>query len=223
MLRLPLDWRYGLHSAVEQLANEVQSDGPRALDIVDAVLMMSSSWSGASKVREDLNLMLFASGSAWQVVEVEGATSSLERRVEAPVEQAARAEMERGGNAGRHLQTAWHAVYGRTSNASTAYREAVRAVEASAKPILTPTDPVATLGKMIRAIRDKPTKWITTVGTVEGLADMMGALWTSQLDRHGTDDESVPLSVSPTQAEAALHLAATLVHWFRSGHVVAVP
>ena len=50
--------------------------------------------------------MLFAAGSAWQVVEVPDATPSLERRVEAPVEQAARTEMERGGNAGRHLPIA---------------------------------------------------------------------------------------------------------------------
>jgi hypothetical protein len=48
---------------------------------------------------------------------------------------------------------------------------------------------------------------------------MLAQLWTSQLDRHGTDDESVPLTVSMEQAEAAVHLATTLVHWFRRGSV----
>ncbi len=222
-LRFPLNWGYGLDSALEHLTTEVGKDGPRALDIIDACLMLSSGWSGGWKARESLNLMLLVGGSAWTVASDPDGTPCLERRVLEPVEQAARTEMERGGNAGRHLQSAWHAVYGRSTDASAAYREAVRAVEAAAKPVVTPADPVATLGKMICALRDKPTKWTTSVGSVESVADMMGSLWTSQLDRHGTDDESVALSVSPAQAEAAVHLAATLVHWFRSDQVVAAP
>lgn len=219
MLRMPLDWRHDLDSAVGQLANEVENDGSRALDIVDGCLMITSRWPGSWEAREQLKLILTVAGSAWQIVATDGHVPRLERRVDEAVELAARAEMSDGGNAGRHLAAAWHAVYGRTVNASSAYREAVRAVEAAAKPVITPSDSSATLGKMIRALRDKPTKWTTAIGTVTGLAAMMEALWTSQLDRHGSDDESAPLSVSPTQAEAAVHIAATLVHWFRSGHV----
>lgn len=46
---------------------------------------------------------------------------------------------------------------------------------------------------------------------------MMALLWTAQLNRDGTDDESHPLTVSQEQPEAAAHLAVTLVHWCRSG------
>lgn len=117
---------------------------------------------------------------------------------------------------------AWHDVYGREPTAGDAYREAVRAVEAAVKPIVTPSDPLATLGKMIKAIRDKPTKWAWELGEPTEVANMMGRLWTSQLDRHGTDDESHPLTVSLQQAEAAVHLAVTLVHWCQSGAFRAV-
>jgi hypothetical protein len=48
---------------------------------------------------------------------------------------------------------------------------------------------------------------------------MLDLLWKSQLDRHGTPDETVPLSVSLEEAEATLHLALTLVHWFRTGAI----
>jgi hypothetical protein len=48
---------------------------------------------------------------------------------------------------------------------------------------------------------------------------MMRVLWKSQLDRHGTDNEAVPIEVSKDEAETALHLAITLVHWFTSGAV----
>ena len=48
---------------------------------------------------------------------------------------------------------------------------------------------------------------------------MMQLLWKSQLDRHGTDDDQVPITVSQEESEAALHLAANLVHIFTSGTI----
>jgi hypothetical protein len=49
--------------------------------------------------------------------------------------------------------------------------------------------------------------------------EMMDLLWTSQLDRHGSDDAKVPLRVSLEEARAAVHLAAALVQLFKSGAV----
>jgi hypothetical protein len=46
---------------------------------------------------------------------------------------------------------------------------------------------------------------------------MMDLLWYGQIDRHGTDDETVPVNVTQKQAEAAVHAAVTLVEWFISG------
>ena len=75
------------------------------------------------------------------------------------------------------------------------YREAVRAVEAAAKPVVLPQNDRATLGTMIAALRDKPDKWETRIGTIDDVRRQMELLWTNQLDRHGTDDETVPLQV----------------------------
>lgn len=98
-------------------------------------------------------------------------------------------------------------------------------VEAAAKPIVLPNDRGATLGKMIAAMKAKPEKWTAVLdgngrgSGIDHVISMCGGIWTSQLDRHGTDDETVCLDVSLGEAEAALHLAVTLVHWFRSGAV----
>lgn len=48
---------------------------------------------------------------------------------------------------------------------------------------------------------------------------MMRLQWKGQYDRHGSDDEETPLHVGQDEAEAAVHLAITLVQWFRSGAV----
>lgn len=219
LLRFRLDWKQGEVTALATLAKELSENRERALDIVDCLLMLTAQRPGSWQISERLSSMLSAAGSAWTVGKDPNGTPCLQRRVEEFAETAAKATIARPGNAGKHLQAAWHRVYGRDPDSSAAYREAVRAVEAAAKPVVTPNDSIATLGKMIRAIRDKPTKWTTELGSVSTVAEMMGELWTSQLDRHGTDDETVPLSVSASQAEAAVHLAVTLVHWFQSGFV----
>ena len=54
---------------------------------------------------------------------------------------------------------------------------------------------------------------------VDGLLMMTRLLWKTQHDRHGSDDEETPLHVAQGKAEAAVHLAITLVQWFRSGAV----
>jgi hypothetical protein len=108
-----------------------------------------------------------------------------------------------------------------------AYREAVRAVEAAVCPVILPKDPKATPGKAIKALKDAPPgKFATTfsgtmpgVTPVDAVRGLMDLVWTSELDRHGTNDDSVPLHVSREQAEAALHAAVTLVQWFLHGTV----
>lgn len=219
LLRFPLNWQRGVDTALGTLAKEFGENRSRALDIVDCLLMLTANQPGSWKTAEQLSSMLSAAGSAWGMGKDAAGTPCLHRRVEESSETAAKAAIDRPGNPGLHLRVAWHRVYGRDPDPSGAYREAVRAVEAAAKPVVTPNDSIATLGKMIKAMRDKPEKWTAELGSVAAVADMMGVLWTSQLDRHGTDDETVPLSASASQSEAAVHLAVTLVHWFQSGLV----
>ena len=54
-------------------------------------------------------------------------------------------------------------------------------------------------------------------GPVGAIRGMLELLWKSQVDRHGTPDATAPLSVTQGQAEAAFHLALTLVQFFTAG------
>lgn len=217
-LHFQLNWESS-RSALQSVLAEVGNDRSRALDILDYCLSRTPTMIRGWEMREALGGMLYVSGSAWTLGDDAAGQPCLHRRVDEVVERAAKDEMAQKGNAARHLHIAWHRTYGRNSDPSGAYREAVRAVEAAAKPVVSPADSISTLGKIIRAMKDKPSKWESDLGSVAVAADMMSELWTTQLDRHGTDDESVPLSVSQRQAEAAVHLALTLVHWFRNGHI----
>jgi hypothetical protein len=120
-----------------------------------------------------------------------------------------------------HLRVAWGELMGRDPDPSNAYREAVRAVEAAAKPVLSPDNPRATLGTMIGALRDMPEKW--RVGLEHGeptqVLGMCQLLWKGQIDRHGSDDADARLNVSQEEADSAFYLGVALVRLFTSGAV----
>ena len=143
--------------------------------------------------------------------------------MDATVLAAADREKAQRSKAAEYLRTAWHYLYGRNPIPSSAYRDAVRAVEAAARPVVTPNDELATLGKMIHALRDKPDKWETVIGDVDTVRMMMRTIWKSQSDRHGTDDPAKPRNVSQPEAEAAVQIAVTLVHLFRTGAIRFTP
>ena len=113
---------------------------------------------------------------------------------------------------------------GRNPDPSRAYNEAIRAVEVVAAPVVIPDDPKATLGKIIKAMEDKPSKWTVDLveATPEQVTGMAAMIWQAQFDRHGTDDEDVPLNVSQEQADAAVHVAIALVRLFAGGHITRV-
>lgn len=221
MLRRPMPTS-GPHSAVNNLI-EAAANGD--LDVLDACVWLTDTYTSGWDHRDRLELLLKVHGSAWTIGQNEVDQPCLTRRVDPTVEVALKAEISEQGNAARHLQRAWHRVYGRNPDAGGAYREAVRAVEAAAKPVIAPTATAATLGTMIADLRNKPEKWTVALNEsgaapgVDLLISMCRALWKSQFDRHGTDDESRPLDVNSDEAEAAVHLAITMVHWFRTGIV----
>ena len=124
----------------------------------------------------------------------------------------------------RYLRKAWGATYGRNPQPDTAYRDAVRAVEAAAIPIVRPSRSPPTLGLVITELHDRPERFATRLNPspplepIETVRQMLSLLWKSQRDRHGVDDD-VPLTVSQQEAEDALALAVTLVRWFDTGAV----
>jgi hypothetical protein len=220
-LRVGLDWSQDGRSALNNVRYNV-GDGDYFLNLVDLLL------SGITKKYEaqEVDQHLAEAGSAWTVDLAGDGPFRLLRRVDPTVTAAARAVINSAGRAGQHLAKAWNEVYGRNPDPSTAYREAVRAVEAVGAPVISPNNPKATLGTMIADMRNDPTKWVVVLTPSAGdpvlmFRETMQLLWTAELSRHGTADESVPLHVSPSEAEAALHLAVTLVHWFHSGAIKA--
>jgi hypothetical protein len=105
------------------------------------------------------------------------------------------------------------------------FDESIKAVEAAAIPVVTPADPGATLGTIISALSDKPDKWTVALEPKDGLDSvaeltrMRRLLWKSHKTQHGEAGTGPPKTMSPMEAEAALYLASTLVHWFASGIV----
>lgn len=220
-LRTPLNWQFSGESALESVRLNCYQSEAFFLDVVDFCLKTAPADQTTTVVL--LKSDLEEGGSAWTVAVI-GEHFALVRRVDPTVKAAADEVISSSGRAGRHLQKAWNHAYGRQPDPSTAYREAVRAVEAIGAPVISPDNRVATLGTMIADIRNAPQKWEVALqprggSAMEMVLETLRLLWTSELDRHGTADESVPLHVSLEEAQGAVHLATTLVHWFHSGVV----
>jgi hypothetical protein len=231
-----VDPRYGYDGAIAQVQGRAFADEEFFLDVVDALLSQLDprvplsdhpSYRDRRADQEEMaNLaeMLNEAGSLWRV----GATDErlqLVRRVEPTVEAAAKQVMSTRDKAAQHLRLAWHAVYGRQPDAGKGYGEAIKAMEAAAIPVVLPTTTMGTLGKVIAALRDKPAKWAVGLKHPEPerqvliLADMADLIWKGQTGRHGDPDPNAPISVSQEQAQAAVHLAVTVVQWFTTGVV----
>jgi hypothetical protein len=204
------------------LSRVTKNEDGFALDAIDWMLHNSASFhhrkTDIRKWAESLDDLLRDGGSTWEVTDVSDGFQ-LTRRVVGPVVDVLERTATEATRAHAHLAAAWSKLTGRNPDPSGAYREAVRAVEAVAKPIILPDNDQATLGQMVAALRDKPEKWTTTIGSVADVRAQMEATWTNQLDRHGTDDETVPLNVSPEQADAAFSTCLNLVRLFVGGHV----
>lgn len=220
----PLYWRDGVNSALDDLLTRVYDDEEFGLDVIDYVLAHMPEfvrYESPSEAAQGANAVLWTGGSAWEVTpKAEEGRFQLSRRAVGPVRDAIQA-IPAGTRAHQHLITAWNRLSGRNPDPSSGYREAVRAVEAAAKPVVLPDNDRATLGQMIVAMRDKPEKWTVTLGNVDDVRRIMEIVWTSQLDRHGTDDDSVPLTVSPDEADAAFAACLHLARLFAGGHVAA--
>jgi len=221
MLEPPLDWHRQQHSAYVDMMSRFQRNPEFALDALDFALHAMTDTSGdpmmAANHARDLDQLLESGRSIWRVVYIENGQWRLERSSLGPVMEAISSIEGPSSRAHAHLVDAWKKLAGRHADPSAAWKEAVRAVEAVAKPVVMPNDQKATLGKMITAIEEKPSKWSFVLGQPEDVAAMCKLIWKSQFDRHGTDDESVPLNASLEEADAAVHTAITLVRYFAGG------
>jgi hypothetical protein len=216
-----------LHGTAEwdllaDLLARIGEDDEFGLDVLDWMLhewrQFESYPSDAAEWATKLGNRLSQGGSAWEVTANDD-RFQLSRRAVGPVVQVLEQTATEATRAHSHLAAAWTKLMGRGPDPSSAYRESIRAVEAVAKPVVLPNNDRATLGQMIAALKDKPEKWTATLGTVDDLRAQMEAVWRGQLDRHGTDDETVPLNVSQDEADAAFSTCLNLVRLFAGGHV----
>lgn len=190
------------------------------LDLVEFLLetqcaqgIYDADWESA----ELLDRQLSEANSLYQV---NSTRSALEVRTLPEVKSRVGAVVDTApGRAGECLADAWNLAYARDANAKSAYAAAVEAVEAAFSLRVSPNNTRQTLGTMIRDIRAKPTKWKFVIDDdgsgagVVAVVDLMSLLWERQV-RHGTDERD---PVSPEEAQAAVHLAATLVQYGVSG------
>ncbi len=146
----------------------------------------------------------------------------LTRRVD-PTVQAATDEATRTADpTARHLLgQAWTAAYSRTPDPTASYRDAIRAVETVARPLVLPDEPAATLGKVNAHLRQAHHKWELVLldrdddGSVEPLVRMLERLWEGQVSRHGGGPRSRDQTLD--EARAAVQLAVLCVQWLSAG------
>ena len=96
------------------------------------------------------------SGSAW-AVDCDGC--GLIERVSREERDAYDAATEKDDDATEYLRAGWKAAWGVSLSSDLAHENAVKALEALFRPVVTPKELDATLGKIISCLEDKPSKW----------------------------------------------------------------
>jgi hypothetical protein len=215
-LSYPFNWseKRGFR-AVEDCLGRFHTDDDFALRVLDLLLRRVAVRADA----ETLRSILDGPGSRWEVklARYDDDENHLTLRLAGPSSQAL--SLLAAGPAHDHLVDAWTAATEVEGDPSKAYREAVRAVEAAAKPVVTPNDRLATLGKIIGVLRDEPDGWVVTLrdDSVEDLIRRASVLWRSQHDRHGTDEPTQPMTRE--EAIEGCYLATALVGSFANGGI----
>jgi hypothetical protein len=156
---------------------------------------------------------LLADGRSAYAVRADG--RALVRRVDSTVAalvgEAARAAQQQPerGSATAHLQRAYAEAYALHPDPVRAYSESVKAVESAMHETLEPNNAKATMGTMLRELRQHPERFIVAIpgrsGT-EGAATveaMVSLLWTGQTSRHGSQ-QPTPLCTWPVRSCSGL-------------------
>ena len=194
----------------------INRDNDLLMDLIDARLRRLR-WDYGEV--EKLKSTLFLAGSGWQVTE---SADGLEQVVDETVQSSVKAAIaESQGSASVHLANAWAETYSRAKNPTHAHGEMIRAVESAARPVVTPNDLTATLGKIIGQMESQSALYTTDGASaandgVGGTIAMMKMLWQQQTDRHGANP-TIP--ATQERVEFLLPIAAALVHAFSTGAV----
>lgn len=105
---------------------------------------------------QQLDQWLSEGGSAW-TVDADGAC--LTQRVNLELRETYATATEADDDASKYLRAGWKAAWGVSPSSDLAHENAVNALEALFRPVVTPKEPDATLGKIISCLEAKPSKW----------------------------------------------------------------
>jgi hypothetical protein len=188
-------------------------DEERFLDVLHYTLQLPTQ---KEKRTDRLEALLASGRSVWRATE-----KGLERRVEAIATAAFEQAVKPQDAASTELSEAWGKAYGRDSDASDAWDHAIKAVEAILRGIVSPNNTQATLGTLIRDLRNGAHKFkfvlTNDLGGVQTLLAMLQLMWPNP-DRHG--DLQQRHTPSLDEAHAVVQLAVTIVQWGRDGQIV---
>ena len=208
------------------LVREFQNDDDLLLDAIDFVLSQDSNYGEyASYSTRELDGILEDAGSAYCVGTDEDGNFELQFCQSEEMTELFQIEADQPGRAAEHLRRAWSKCFHRDRDPNKACSEAVSAVEAAAKPVISPNNQRTTLGTLLRDMKpdsDKEPgyKWETDSefdSSMETVFCMMQLVWNEGHYRHA--DDTLPLEVSQEAAEMTVQTAALLVNWFRSERI----
>lgn len=168
----------------------------------------------APKTIANLDQILSDGGSAWMV---DGDAKTLRRRLSPEEEESLRTAIEPDDTTSTYLREAYTAAWRRDDpSAVEAFDGVVKALESVLAPVVIPKHPTPTLGKVIKALQDKPEKWDTRFRgeeTIEALAAMLDEVWKTQV-RHGKTEY---LENTIEEAQDAVTITVAVVGLCRRG------
>lgn len=198
-------------------------DGDNALDVAEALLTTTTTYD-IGDVLTTINQILLESGSKWVAVPQEGAKATLEERVDATTTQAYELAISNSAaNSAGLLRKAWGHAFGRSPLPSEAYKDAVRAMEAAAWPVVTPNNNAATLGHILGELKANRAKWHTKISEqqaslgVDMVVNAMQLVWEGHTDRHGSAN---PVAVTQEAAEQAVFTAVMVCNYCARGYLL---
>lgn len=218
MARLPLPPGKNSNELLGRIKQLCLADELMFLTVVDALL---NHINHSGRVRA-LDGYLSTGNSAWAVAP-DG--KSLTSRVDPTAAEAVAQAVAPHDAASDELAEAWRKAYGRDPDPSDAWDHSIKAVEALLISIVVPTQDKPHLGHVLGQLDRQDGHWQLLLTTQQGITPMETLVGMLRLiypnpDRHPGPERRVP---TLEEAQAAVHLAVTIVQWARSGVLQHVP
>lgn len=206
-------------SGFKQMAAFLRNLPPQTMANLLDFILSTIPVKGYASWTNGLETILAKGGSSW-AVGIRGGRNGLVARMPSSVVDVVASVTSASDRAGAKLSQAWDKAYGPDAQPTDAYVAAVRAVEILICPLVSPKSDRATLGTVIRDLRNQSGSWTFAMKHGDGtdtsteVVAVLQLLWKGQNDRHGSGDYA---DVTIEEAQAAVLLASTVVGWLAKG------